>query len=136
MSSVAARFGRESLRGLSGGKFGVQGARVLTFLLEQEGLRCSSLANAIGLEATALSHLLRSLADQDLIARNRAQSDQRTIEVSLTPKGRDLAMQCRAMNLQMESILIKGLGEADLQSLHGILTRMSANLDAAGGAEG
>jgi len=135
MSNVATRFGRESLRGLNGCKFGMQGARVLIQLLDQGAQSCSALAVAVGLEATALSHLLRSLADQDLIQRARAASDQRTIEVSLTTKGADVAQQCRALNIQTQSVLVEGLEAADLQSLHAILMRMTANLDALGGAE-
>ena len=131
MSSVATRFGRETLRGLTGCKLGMQGARVLIHLLEQEGLRCSSLANAVGLEATALSHLLRSLADQGLIQRARASKDQRSIEVSLTPRGREVAEQCRAVNAQTENLLVAGLDQSDVQNLHAILMRMSANLEPA-----
>ena len=131
MSSVSTRFGRETLRGLTGCKLGMQGARVLIHLLEQEGLRCSSLANAVGLEATALSHLMRSLADQGLIQRARASKDQRSIEVSLTTRGREVAEQCRAVNAQTENQLVAGLDQADVQNLHAILTRMSANLEPA-----
>ena len=131
MSSVATRFGRETLRGVTGCKLGVQGARVLIYLLEQEGLRCSSLANAVGLEATALSHLLRSLTGQGLIVRARAPKDQRSIEVSLTDRGREVAEQCRALNAQTASLLIDGLDQKDVQTLHAVLTRMNANLEAA-----
>ena len=130
MSSVATRFGRETLRGLTGCKLGMQGARVLIHLLEQEGLRCSSLANAVGLEATALSHLMRSLANQGLIQRARASIDQRGVEVSLTDKGREVAQLCREVNTRTESLLVAGLDQGDVQNLHAILSRMSANLDA------
>ena len=129
MSSVATRFGRETLRGLTGCKLGMQGARVLIHLLEQEGLRCSSLANAVGLEATALSHLMRSLANQGLIQRARASGDQRGIEVSLTEKGREVAQTCREVNARTEELLVAGLEKKDVQTLHAILSRMSANLE-------
>ena len=129
MSSVATRFGRETIRGLTGCKIGMQGARVLIHLLEQEGLRCASLATAVGLEATALSHLMRSLANQGLIQRTRASADQRGIEVSLTPKGREIAQMCREVNAQTEELLMTGLNQADVQNLHATLSRMSANLE-------
>ena len=131
MSSVATRFGRETLRGLTGCKIGMQGARVLIHLLEQENLRCASLATAVGLEATALSHLMRSLADQGLIQRARSSGDQRGIEVSLTAKGREVAMQCRDVNARTEELLVAGLDEADVQNLHATLSRMSVNLETA-----
>jgi DNA-binding MarR family transcriptional regulator len=131
MSSVTNRFGREALRGLTGCKLGMQGARVLTCLLEKEPLCCSDLANAVGLEATALSHLLRSLAAQDLIQRARTASDQRSIEVRLTSWGRDVAEQCRSVNARTASLLVDGLDQKDVQTLHSILTRMNANLETA-----
>lgn len=130
MSSVATRFGRETIRGLTGCKIGMQGARVLIHLLEQEGLRCASLATAVGLEATALSHLMRSLANQGLIQRARSSGDQRGVEVSLTNRGREVAQMCRQANARTEELLMAGLEKADVQNLHDILSRMSANLEA------
>jgi DNA-binding MarR family transcriptional regulator len=85
----------------------------------------------VGLEATALSHLLRSLAAQDLIQRARAASDQRSIEVRLTSWGRDVAEQCRSVNARTASLLVDGLDQKDVQTLHSILTRMNANLETA-----
>ena len=135
MSSLTARCGREALRGLDGCKLGMQGARVLTHLVERDGQSCSSLAAAVGLEPTALSHLLRALTDQGLITRARSQGDRRTIEVTLTPHGRQMADQCRAMNARMESLLVAGIPRAEVQHLHAVLARMSANLDTGLAAE-
>lgn len=131
MSSLVSRLGRETVRGLTGLRLGAQGARVLVFLLEQSGLRCSALAQAVGLEATALSHLLRSLADQGLIERERARNDNRSIEVRLTQKGREVARRCQEIGGQSEKHLMAGMSEQELLQLHGLLLRMSANMDAA-----
>ena len=132
LSSVATRFGREAQRGLAGCKLSMQGMRVLIYLLERQGLRCSSLANAVGLESTALSHLMRALADQGLITRTRATRDQRSIEVCLTPAGQLMAEQCRAANARTENLLFAGLDQLEVQTLHILLTQMNANLEAVG----
>jgi DNA-binding MarR family transcriptional regulator len=131
MSALVSRLGRETVRGLTGLRLGAQGARVLVYLVEQSGLRCSSLAAAVGLEATALSHLLRSLSDQGLIERERARGDNRSIEVRLTAKGREVALRCQEIGGNAERHLMMGLNEQDVAQLHEILRRMSANLDAA-----
>jgi DNA-binding MarR family transcriptional regulator len=86
------------------------------------------------LDGQSTSPLLRSLTGQGLIVRARAPKDQRSIEVSLTDKGRDVAEQCRALNAQTASLLIDGLDQKDVQTLHAVLTRMNANLEAATGA--
>jgi DNA-binding MarR family transcriptional regulator len=49
--------------------------------------------------------------------------------VTLTPRGREVAEQCRAVNAQTENLLVAGIDQADVRNLHAILTRMSANLE-------
>src|SRR5262245_36842813 len=65
-----------------------QAARALIVLFQQSQLRCSILSRMLGLEVTALSHLLRSLARKGLIIRNRVENDNRAVEVRLSDKGR------------------------------------------------
>ena len=55
--------------------------------------------------------------------------------MSLTPRGREVAEQCRTINAQTASLLVNGLDQKDVQTLHAVLMRMNANLDAAGSPE-
>lgn len=105
-----------------------QGGRALVILLHQRRLRCSILSRMLGLEATALSHLLRGLARNRLIVRNRVENDNRAVEVSLTDKGRGVAKKCDAVTRAYERRMLEGLDARDLRALQDILTRMSTNI--------
>jgi DNA-binding MarR family transcriptional regulator len=129
MNSVIARISRETFKDLSELGLNVQSARVLILLLERNGLRCSALARHVGLEATALSHLLRLLADQGLVTRERVKEDNRAVEVRLTPKGLQLARTCRSVDLDKQRILLKGVDPRDIEHFTALLSRMSDNLN-------
>ena len=59
-----------------------QTARALVVLLQHQQLRCALMARLLGLEATALSHLLRAMSRDQLIVRNRVDNDNRAVEVA------------------------------------------------------
>ena len=129
MNSVVARISRETFKDLSDLGLNVQSARVLIILLERTFMRCSTLARDVGLEATALSHLLRVLAEQGLVVRERVKEDNRAVEVRLTPKGRTLARSCRSVDLDKQKMLLKGVDPKDIERFTALLCRMSENLN-------
>jgi len=111
-------------------KLGVapQGARALVILLQYPQLRCALLSRVLGLEATALSHLLRVLTRDCLIVRDRVEDDNRAVEVRLTPQGARVAKACRELALAHERQLLNGLDPQELVMLDRILARLSDNV--------
>lgn len=103
-------------------------ARALIVLLHASQLRCSALSRLLGLEATALSHLLRALARKQLIVRNRVENDNRAVEVRLSEKGRRTAQACETATRTYERTLMTGLDAAELRLLQRILTKMNDNI--------
>jgi MarR family transcriptional regulator, organic hydroperoxide resistance regulator len=106
-----------------------QSARALLVLLHYSQMRCSSMARLLGLEATALSHLLRALARKQLIIRNRVENDNRAVEVRLSEKGRRVAQACNAATGAYERKLLTGLDTNELELLQRILTKMRDNIE-------
>jgi DNA-binding MarR family transcriptional regulator len=105
-----------------------QGARALVILLQYPQLRCALLSRLLGLEATALSHLLRVLSRDHLIVRDRVANDNRAVEVRLTPQGTRIAKACRELALAHEQQLLSGLDPRELAVLDRILARLSDNV--------
>jgi DNA-binding MarR family transcriptional regulator len=128
MNSVVSRLSREAVKDLAELGLNVQSARILILLLEKDRLRCSAIAMFVGLEATALSHLLRALADQGLVIRERVKEDNRAVEVRLTPKGRQLARSCREVDIENQRVLFDGFQGDELERFTDYLARMSDNL--------
>jgi DNA-binding MarR family transcriptional regulator len=105
-----------------------QGARALVILLQFPQLRCALLSRLLGLEATALSHLLRALSRDHLIVRDRVENDNRAVEVRLTSQGARIAKACRELALAHERQLLSGLDPQELAALDRILARLSDNV--------
>lgn len=106
----------------------VQSARALIMLRQNTELRCSVLSRLLGLEATTLSHLLRTLNNDGLIERTRVPNDNRAVVVRLTTKGRRIASACHDLALANERTLVDGLEARELQLFERILTRMGRNV--------
>jgi DNA-binding MarR family transcriptional regulator len=128
LNTVLAGLNNLSARDLTRLGVKAQAARALIILLQQSQLRCSVLSRMLGLEATALSHLLRSLARKQFIARNRVENDNRAVEVRLTDKGRRIAKKCHDVTRTHEHRMLQGLDAQDLQALQKILAKMNDNV--------
>jgi DNA-binding MarR family transcriptional regulator len=128
LNSVLAGLNALSAKQLTGLGISTQSARALVVLLHYSQLRCSRLSRLLGLEATALSHLLRALARKQLIVRNRVANDNRAVEVRLSEKGRRIAHACRTATRSYERTLLTGLAADELLLLQRILVKMNDNI--------
>lgn len=89
------------------------------------------LGSALNLESSTLTPLLKRLETAGLIARRRAKSDERRVDVHLTDAGRD--MQQRAEHLPVCIQDRSGLRADDLDTLREQLTVLATNLRQADG---
>jgi DNA-binding MarR family transcriptional regulator len=128
LNTVLSGLNNLSARDLA--RLGVKGqsARALIVLLDHGQLRCSRLSRLLGLEATALSHLLRTLARKHLIMRTRVENDNRAVEVRLTERGRRVAQACQGLTCAFERKLLRGLSSQELRLLERILHKMDDNI--------
>lgn len=65
----------------------VQAHRALAGIAAEPGIQSSQLASSLGMQRSALSHLLRTLADQGWIERRRSGADQRSVHLFVTNAG-------------------------------------------------
>src|SRR5687767_6443122 len=87
--------------------FNVQGARVLIALLDAGAMRVGELGNALALDLSTLSHLLRRLSRSELVERTRLAADNRSVAVTLTPQGRKIAQACKTARSRHEAMLLR-----------------------------
>jgi DNA-binding MarR family transcriptional regulator len=106
----------------------VQICRVLLSLYHHQRLRAGTLSYLVGLEQTAVSHLLKNLTQRGLIARERDKRDNRAIEVSLTAKGKRLAGYCHEAALKQERLLLDCLSAKEVETLRKIVWKMDDNI--------
>jgi DNA-binding MarR family transcriptional regulator len=105
-----------------------QTARALVVLLQHRQLRCALMARLLGLEATALSHLLRAMSRDQLIVRSRVDNDNRAVEVALTAQGTRVAKACQNLAVAQEQQLLDGLAPDELAELDRILAKLCDNV--------
>lgn len=102
---------------------------VLLCLWAEDGRSVGGLGQALGLDSSTLTPMLKRLEVQGLLTRRRDQKDERRVIVSLTLRGRDLeapaneVLRCAAQTV--------GLDENESLRLHDLLLRLRDNLGAA-----
>ncbi|HEY6493754.1 MAG TPA: MarR family winged helix-turn-helix transcriptional regulator [Trebonia sp.] len=92
------------------------------------------LADAVGIREATLTHHLNAMDADGLITRTRDAANRRIQVVSLTGKGDEAFLRLRSAAIAFDARLRAGLGEADLDALSTLLTRLSANVADAGEA--
>jgi MarR family transcriptional regulator, organic hydroperoxide resistance regulator len=128
LNEVAARYVKQAARDYAMLGVTPQMARIVMKLIEYPKLRCSELAERAKLDPTALSHTLRALEANNLVARRRGRKDSRSVEVRLTQKGRNVALQCKEIEEEQERTMLNGVADEEIQQLSGLLYRICDNI--------
>jgi DNA-binding MarR family transcriptional regulator len=103
-------------------------ARVIMRLMPYEHLLVRELADLTSIETSTLSHLLKRMGVEGLVARERAQDDNRNVRVSLTEKGRRIGAEIQPVYLGIDELTMRGLSPAERAALKSGLDRVYANV--------
>jgi DNA-binding MarR family transcriptional regulator len=98
----------------------------LMVLWEEDGARVSRLGERLFLDSATLTPLLKRLEAQGLVERRRSSSDERVVQVFLTPAGRRL--QRRAADIPRAAFALTRLAPADIVRLRGTLQSLTRTL--------
>lgn len=110
----------------------IEGVRVLFRLLAGDRT-VNELARLTGVELSTLSRLLGRMSEAGLITRRRDEADGRSVIVSLTDKGRKLALEHQPVYFKdYEAILLDGFSPAEARQVRELVVRMIDNLERAG----
>ncbi len=88
---------------------------VLLVLWEQDGVTVSEIGRRLRLDSGTLTPVLKRLEVAGMLRRTRRQSDEREVEIALTPRGRDLRADAVAVR---ESVMCQlEMSEPDIRNL-------------------
>jgi DNA-binding MarR family transcriptional regulator len=102
--------------------------RVLMRLLNGGDMRVGDLAQQTSIEASALSHILKRLSNNGWVTRTRSPEDNRTVLVSLTPKGRELVTMLRPYIRNYNDRAVRGVPATEVAVLRKVLDEIYENL--------
>jgi DNA-binding MarR family transcriptional regulator len=71
---------------------------VLNALAEADGMSVGAVAHRLALESSTITPLVKRMEQAGLVTRQRSQTDERQVQVDLTPAGRALLVQCNCLN--------------------------------------
>ncbi len=96
---------------------------VLMALWEKDKVPVKELGQKIFLDSGTLTPLLKKMAEKSLVVRERSPSDERSVIISLTSKGKGLEKKCRENpdKLICEAKLDQVDGDALMKNLHKML---------------
>jgi DNA-binding MarR family transcriptional regulator len=103
---------------------------VLLVLWETDGVTVSEIGRRLRLDSGTLTPVLKRLESAGFVLRSRRQSDEREVEIALTPHGTALRSQAVAAR---ESVMCQlDMSEPEVQALRADLNAVIRNLSAAG----
>jgi DNA-binding MarR family transcriptional regulator len=112
-------------------QFGVNVAvwRILAVLWTHDDVTHRELADLTSIEVSTLSRLSKTVQRDGLIRRKRTKEDQRTVRVTLTEKGRELAQAIIPSAVKSQDEMFANLSSKDVQMLIGLLHKVVENLN-------
>ncbi|MEP9417491.1 MarR family winged helix-turn-helix transcriptional regulator [Gordonia sp. VNQ95] len=97
---------------------------VMLALWESAPRGVKEIGAVLQLDSATLSPLLKRLEANGLIERRRRDNDERNVDIDLTDAGR--ALRTKALDIPPAVVDALGVDLADLEELHGVLTRVNA----------
>ena len=100
---------------------------LLNVLGTREGAIQQELGSAMGIDPSTMVSLIDQLETAGLAERRPRPTDRRAREVAITPKGRRMLKQGRALAMQVEDDVLRGLNDAQRRQLLALLRRALAS---------
>ncbi len=103
---------------------------VLLVLWETDGITVSEIGRRLRLDSGTLTPVLKRLETAGFLLRSRRRTDEREVEIALTPQGRALRSEATAVR---ESVMCQlNMSEPEVQAMRADLNALIENLSAAG----
>jgi MarR family transcriptional regulator, organic hydroperoxide resistance regulator len=129
ITKVVSRFAGLFERELAGHGITVPMYRVLAGLWEKGDQQLGELSTMTTIELSTLSRLIGTMKRNGLVSRARLESDERSVRLNLTTKGRALTPKLMAIAARYEDFAVQTLGDAEMAVVRRNLMKIYQNLD-------
>ena len=104
--------------------------RVLVALHQQEDQNLGGLSAVTAIEMSTLSRLVKAMAAQKLVTRERPNTNGRMVLINLTEEGSRLTESMMSLAQEFEDVATKGFSEEERRWLNAALQQIENNLEA------
>ena len=92
-------------------------ARILVILLEKGAVIAGDIVRIMALPQSTISHQVKRLERRGYVTRKTARADSRSVMVSLSPAGRDVAERCNALSRDVYRTMMSGITADEAEAL-------------------
>jgi DNA-binding MarR family transcriptional regulator len=110
-------------------------SRIIVAIAEKGPMKVGELVDLMALPQSTMSHQLKRLERDDYVMRTRSDQDNRTVVITLTSKGREVAERCNRLSDVIIASVSKNLSNDEILLLSSLLQRVFASLPQAGDVE-
>lgn len=103
--------------------------RVMAALAEADGQQLGQLSAVATIEMSTLSRLVGTMVGKGLLTRRRPRGNGRIVEISLSARGRKLALELMPIAMRFEAAAVAGLSAQDVRRIKAQLEAAYENLD-------
>ncbi|PCJ01373.1 MAG: MarR family transcriptional regulator [Flavobacteriales bacterium] len=116
-NQVAARYGTTQATGL------------VLLGINKEGTPSTSIAPSLGMEATSLSRVLKTLEDNDLIYRKKDKKDKRMVRIFLTEKGVEKRRVAKKVVSGFQELITEEIPQSKLSMFFEVMDSVNRVID-------
>lgn len=103
-------------------------SRIIVALAEKGAMKVGELVDLMALPQSTMSHQLKRLEKDGYVLRTRSDLDNRTVVITLTDKGADVAEICNRLSDSILSSVSEELTDEEIELLTKLLQRVFASL--------
>ena len=109
-------------------KLDLYSSRIIVALAEKGPMRVGELVELMALPQSTMSHQLKRLEKDGYVLRTRSDGDNRSVVISLTERGTDVAETCNRLSDCIMASISDELSETEMEQLSRLLQRVFHNL--------
>ena len=127
--ALKSLYGTRECLGISHPEFYILVVLSEHILSEHSDVSSRDISNTTGMDKATITRALDRLVEKGLISRSKSKADSRLVRLKLRAKGKRIYEQIEKNTLEWERQYLRNISVKELNSLHAILDKLSANLD-------
>jgi DNA-binding MarR family transcriptional regulator len=104
-------------------------AYALMIIDQESGTPATKIGPMMGMEATGMSRLLKSMEEEELIYRKRDKNDKRKVRIYLSNKGLEKRKKARSVVKKFNSKILDKVSEKEFKTFVGVINKVQLVVD-------